>query len=175
MSHYLGNSGRTYTINLEGMVHSSPSAGELLKREISLAMNFVQGLQVGTHYITSGKVANGAENGAYNNRSESRNWFFAVAGYSAWGKGRATVTDRQNGPREYTLEFEYKFYDDYNWDGGKGVMIPVFDIPIDDEILGDFHRGGMAREFTMLGSIKRRINWSHRNIPAVTVDLGKGR
>lgn len=175
MQHYLANSGNNYTINLEGMVQDCPSAQTLFISELRQAMNFVQTLRPSSYFITSGTAPQGAQAGAYNTEAESRNWFFAVGGYAAWGKGRASVTQSQNGSREYFLEFEYKFFDRYNWDGGKEVTIPVINVRVTDNFMGDFHRGGLAREFNMYGSIKRNIRWNHQNIPTVTVDLGRGR
>jgi len=73
----------------------------------------------------------------YNTKEENWNWFYAIGGYSSWGKGEAVVSDGPSG-RQYTLDFEYKFYDRYNWDKGKHVTI--FRITITDEFMGEFHR-----------------------------------
>ena len=54
---------------------------------------------------------------------------------------------------EYTLEFEYKFYDRYNWDGGKQVTI--LGHVVTDEFMGEFHRHGLARVFDLRGSVKK--------------------
>ena len=86
MAHYFGNSGKDYTIDLEGMVSDVPSAKLLYEREQGLAQAYVETLPVGTHTFTSGGAVNG-----YNRQSESRNWFFAIGGYSVWSKGTATV------------------------------------------------------------------------------------
>ncbi|MCP5119955.1 MAG: hypothetical protein GY953_54855, partial [bacterium] len=109
-------------------------------------------LSVGTHQITS-KMAEGA----YNRKSETTNWFFAIGGYSTWGKGEARVTDAAG--RKYELDFEYKFFDRYNWDGGKQVTIGP--VTITDQFMGEFHRQGLAREYDCVGSIQRSFRWSH--------------
>jgi hypothetical protein len=66
------------------------------------------------------------------------------------------VSDGPKG-RQYTLDFEYKLYDRYNWDKGKHVTI--FRIKITDEFMGEFHRQGLAQEFDCHGSIKRQFTW----------------
>lgn len=155
MKHYMDASGRTFTINLESMVDSGPTARGRFKNEVRQAQQFVEQLGVGTHSITS-KTAESA----YNYKNESKNWYFAVGGYSTWGKGTATVKSGAAG-REYELLFEYKFYDRYNWDAGKSVTIGG--IEITDKFMGDFHRQGLAREFDMTGSIKRVFRWKQGN------------
>jgi hypothetical protein len=168
MKHYLDASGRDFTINLEGMVNSGPTAKKRFKHEVSQAQKFVETLGVGTHQITS-KTAESA----YNYKNESKNWYFAVGGYSTWGKGTATVTSGATGP-EYELQFEYKFFDRYNWDTGKSVTIAG--IEITDKFMGDFHRQGLAREFNMIGSIKRTFRWKQGGaIPEEQYQRGGGR
>jgi hypothetical protein len=99
--HYFGNSGRDYTIRLQKMIDDVPSAKGLFETELAEAMKFVESLPPGRYYIASDAASRG-----YNRPEESANWFYAVGGYSAWGKGRAVVCDG-----EYVLRFEYKFYD----------------------------------------------------------------
>ncbi len=158
MKHYLDASGMTYTINLESMVDSGPTARGRFRNEVRQAQKFVETLNIGTHSITSKSAES-----AYNYKNESKNWFFAVGGYSTWGKGSATV-QVSGSVREYELQFEYKFFDRYNWDTGKSVTIAG--ITITDKFMGDFHRQGLAREFNMIGSIKRTFRWQHgKTIP----------
>jgi hypothetical protein len=92
------------------MINDVTSAKRVHNREIALAQAFVESLSDGKHKITSG-TPSGAADGAYSKKSESKNWYYAVGGYSAWGKGNATICKDK-----YTLEFEYKFYALYNWD-----------------------------------------------------------
>ena len=153
MLHYLNNSGANLTIDLEGMVDEVRSAKGRFNNEISQAKTFVETLAVGTHQITSRRPE-----GGYNQQSDSRNWYFAIGGYSTWGKGRATVRAGSAG-REYELEFEYKFYDRYNWDAGKQVTIGP--VTITDQFMGEFHRQGIAQEFTCVGSVRRTFTWNH--------------
>lgn len=156
MLHFFGNTGSNYTIDLEGMIAETKTPQKRFESEVGQAKTFVEMLPPGVHNITSRKA-----NGAYVLPSESKNWFYAIGGFSTWGKGRATVTDTPAG-RQYVLEFEYKFFDRYNWDGGKKVDIDVpgwGPVEVTDEFLQNFHRQGLAREFNSVGSIRRTFRW----------------
>ena len=153
--HYFHNSGKNYTIDLEGLVHDVADEREVYNRELSEAKRYVETLPVGKHYITS----RNARAGSYIEKNESYNWYFAVGGYSSWGKGVATVTAGANGRKSYELEFEYRFFDRYNWDGNK--QVEIFGVVITDEFMGRFHREGLAKEFNMYGSYKKTVNWGH--------------
>lgn len=153
MAHYLGNSGSTCDLNLDAMIREVPSAKQALLAEIGQAQDFIEMLPVGKHNFTSRSAE-----GGYNGKDESWNWYFATGGYVSWGKGVAVVSQGAKG-REYSMDFEYKVFDRYNWDKGKSVTI--FKITITDEFMGEFHRQGLAREFDCVGSIKRRLSWQH--------------
>lgn len=151
MFHYFGNTGRTYTIDLEGMVSEVPSAKERYEDEVAQAKEFVEKLSPGRYEITSKQGQN-----AYNTQSENRNWFFAIGGYTTWGKGVAVVK-KEGSATSYELDFEYKFYDRYNWDAGKQVTFAG--ITVTDKFMGEFHRQGLAHEFDCVGSFKRKLTW----------------
>jgi hypothetical protein len=109
----------------------------------------------------------------YNTQVESRNWYFAIGGYSTWGKGTATVSGTKADPT-YTVDFEYKFYDRYNWDAGKSVTFAG--ITVTDRFMGEFHRQGLAQEYDCNGSFKRRLNWKKGEaIPAGQLETPGGR
>jgi len=161
MLHYLKAEGVPYKIRLENMIKDVPSARKRFRNEITQAKIFVESLGVGQHNITSKN-----REGGYNLKDESKNWFFAVGGYSLWGKGTASVKKNINGQFEYQLDFEYHFYDRYNWDKGKSVTIA--DIVITDEFMGEFHRQGLAKEYDEIGMIKRKFTWKKgENLPEI--------
>jgi hypothetical protein len=83
LRHYLLNTGLPYTIDLEDMVRSVPSAGPWMVREFRQAQGFFKTLPVGRHRFTSIF----AEGGSYNVQEENADWFFAVGGYARWGRG----------------------------------------------------------------------------------------
>ncbi len=167
MEHYLYNSGSDYTIDLEGLLNDVADEKELYNRELAEAKKFVEASgRTGRFEITSR-----SKSGGYIRQSESRNWYFAVGGYSAWGKGIANVTANAAGQKSYTLEFEYKFYDRYNWDGGKSVTL--FGQVITDKFMGRFHREGLAKEFDMYGSYKKTVTWGvPAAVPAMAAPAG---
>jgi hypothetical protein len=156
MDHYLFNTGGDLTVDLQGMLREVWSANQTYTLELHAAQTFVEGLAPGVHDFTAGSARSG-----YNRRIESPNWYFAVGGYAAWGKGRATVGGVVNGARSYELHFRYSIFDRYNWDSGKKVIIPYAKIVIEDRWLGEFHRCGLAREFNMRGSVEERVLWRH--------------
>ncbi len=96
-----------------------------------------------------------------------------MGGYSPWGKGLATITKDGNSQRVYELDFEYKFFDRYNWDGGKSVTI--FGQTITDAFMGRFHREGLAQEFNMYGSTERKVKWTGSTFGNPTITTPGGR
>lgn len=168
MDHYLDNGGADFRTDLEGMIREVPSATEVYESELGAALSFVQTLGPGTYDIASTRAS-----GGYNRKSESKNWFFAVGGYSAWGKGRATVRDAGDGRRDFALDFEFSMYDRYNWDTGKQVTLPYVNIVITDHFMGEFHRAGLAREYDVRASIRRSIRWDSTRVPTPNVELGR--
>lgn len=170
MAHYLiDNDGKPLTIDLEGMVKDVPSAKNRFLREVQQMQKFVETLPPGSVNAFNSK---NLEVG-YNGQAESRNWYFAIGGYSTWGKGTATVSGTKADPT-YTVDFEYKFYDRYNWDAGKSVTFAG--ITVTDKFMGEFHRQGLAQEYDCNGSFKRRLTWKKgQAIPAPQLEGPGGR
>jgi LysM repeat protein len=167
MSHYLWNTGADLTIRLRNMVDDVPSAKTLYDEELQRARDFAQTFPDGSHTFTSANGING-----YNRQAESRNWFFAIGGYTVWGKGSVSVSSA-GGMRTFVMNFEYKFYDRYNWDGGKSVTLAG--ITINDEFMGEFHRQGLAKEFDCFGSITDSFTWTRAGAsPSPVVPLKPG-
>ena len=151
MRHYFANHGRPLTINLENMISSVPIAKQALLSEFRQAQRFIQKLPVGRHQFTSKSAES-----AYNFKRESADWFYATGGYSFWGKGTVEIK-MVGGEKQYDVEFIYKFYDRYNWDGGKSVTLAG--VTITDEFMGEFHRQGIAKEYDCFGEVKRKLTW----------------
>jgi hypothetical protein len=152
MFHYFRNTGADYTIDLEGMVNEVPSARLRYAFEVAAAKRYVQRLPVGTHQFTSQSAVNG-----YNRQGENRNWFFAIGGYSVWSKGTARISTNASGQKGYEMDLEYKFFDRYNWDGGKSVTL--FGVTVTDAFMGRMHREGIAREYNCHGSFRESFSW----------------
>ena len=122
--------------------------------EFRQAQAFLQTLPVGRHQFTSIFGEPG-----YNLREENADWFFAIGGYTRWGKGEAVISiDPTLNLRHYEVDFEYRVFDRYNWDGGKAVTIAGH--VITDEFMGEFQRQGLAREYDCYGSVHRKLVWN---------------
>lgn len=154
MDHFFGNSGHDLTIKMESMIVATERNKKRLASEVHQAKTFCETLPLGQHNITSRNV-----NIGNNDKHETKDWFFATGGYQSWGKGKVKITEDASGVRQYALNFEYKMFDRYNWDGGKSVDIAG--ITVTDEFMAEFHRQGIAREFNQYGSVKRQLSWSH--------------
>jgi hypothetical protein len=134
---------------------------------VAQAKDWIETLPLGRHAFTSLNVQS-----AYNYQDESRNWYFAIGGYCTWGKGSAVVT-QSAAVRQYEVDFEYKFFDRYNWDGGKSVTL--LNIKITDQFMGEFHRQGIASEYNCFGTFKRRLSWRQGElIPRAQLDRPAG-
>ncbi len=153
MRHYFDNTGRRYTINMTGLVRDASSARDLHRQELAEAKAFVERLPPGTHSITSTRGS-----GGYVMIAESRNWSYAVGGYTVFGKGTAHVTAPSNREHRNRLEFELKFFDEYNWHDGN--MVTLYGVEITDQLMGRFHRQGLAREYEMTGSVRNVETWT---------------
>ena len=156
LAHCLDNTGTDYTIDLEGLLRDSRQARDLFKDELRQAQAFVERLPEGEWNITSGAVSTQYV-------TDSKDWYYAVGGYSAWEKGRAKVKCLPDGTKELHLDFEYKFRDRYNWD--KGKQVTILGITVTDECMGRLHRAGVAKEFDMFGSVSRSITWRCGQLP----------
>jgi hypothetical protein len=169
MFHYFKNDGSDLTIDLDGMVTEVPSAKALYDAEVAAARQYVEGLPIGRTTFTSRRAVNG-----YNGKKESSNWFFAIGGYSVWSKGTAIVSAASGGQRSYDLQFEYKFFDRYNWDGGK--QVELFGVVVTDEFMGRMHREGLAREYNCYGTLRKRFEWgAPAAVTTRAIPVGAGR
>lgn len=173
LTHYMRNSGTALTFDVDRMVRESPQAGYYFDSEAYRAQQFVETLPAGEHLFSARRAHSGN-----NDPATSPNWFYGVAGYAAWGKGRVFVTEVA-GQRTYRLEFFYHVSDRYNFDGDKGFGLGVanwlepfvvaegivdgldYELEFRDEELSVFHRQGLAREFKMGGSARRAYEWIH--------------
>jgi hypothetical protein len=159
LNHYNNNRGTPLDIDLAGMIEEVPSAKELYETLAAKIKVYIEQFPVGAWDVTSKRTW-----GGYNTKGENKNWFFAVGGYSAWIKGRVTISNT-SGVKTYGFDGQYKFYDRYNWDGGKKVTIAG--IEITDETMGEFHRQGLSMEYDEIGRCRVRFGWRHGSaIPA---------
>ena len=76
-----------------------------------------------------------------------------------WSKATVTIDSGGNVSAEVTI----KFYDRYNWDGGKQVTLAG--ITITDEFMAEFHRQGFAKEYDCFGHVTRSFSWRRGSPP----------
>ncbi|SRR6266481_5371658 len=152
LQYYHLNSGRPHGVNLAAMINAVPSAKKLystLARKIAF---YIENFPAGSWDVTSKHTW-----GGYDHQKESRNWYFAVGGYTAWMKGRVRITG-SGANRVFDFDGQYKFYDRYNWDSGKSVKIAG--ITITDHFMGEFHRQGLSKEYDNYGTSPVRFLWT---------------
>ena len=154
LNHYLGGSGKDYTIRFKKLLADCKEANKTFTSEKVAAKKFVETLPNGIHSIVAEKAT---LDGVL--PEESKNWYYAVGNYYVWGKGVAYVCGN-----EYILKFNYKFKDRYNWDYGKSIR----NGRPRDEVLGSLHQMGLAREFDMFGSVKETLKWKKGKTPEVS-------
>lgn len=62
----------------------------------------------------------------------------------------------------YSLEFQFHFFDRYNWNITKtdaGVRLGGV-IPVTDRFMGQFHQECLAREYNIQGVIEKEVVWN---------------
>lgn len=157
LKHYLGNTGAALTIPYHAMIKATPRAYGVWLSETAELIAYLDTCPPGTWNITSKEVLHNDE--TYNYQGETRDWFFAIGGYGVWSKAKVTTDPAGNVSAEVTI----KFYDRYNWDGGKAVELAG--ITITDEFMAEFHRQGYAREYDCFGHVTRTFTWKKGSPP----------
>ncbi|HLK96161.1 MAG TPA: hypothetical protein VK364_00190, partial [Hymenobacter sp.] len=88
----------------------------------------------------------------YATQSMSKNWFFAMGGFS-YAYGAEVIVTPPLGPVEtqpkVQIRYQLHTYDYYNWDQGKAVNIGF--IHITDRMVGRLHKVGLAQEYELIG------------------------
>ena len=151
LRHYFWNSGTDYQVNLEGLLREVQSARKLFRTIFKILQEFVSDFTPATYNFTFRHLFQGGVR-----QSENLNWFLAVGSYSVWVEGKVKIG--AGTIRHYDMELTYRFFDRYNWDTGKSVDFGLF--TVNDAMMGEFHRMGLAREYNIWGSIRRRFSWA---------------
>ena len=166
LNHYLGNTGESVTIDLANMVKSSESGQAVFDNELNEAKQFAEALGPGDWNITSSQTSPGD-----NALDQTKDWFYAVGGYQAWGKASVTVPPISARPRNFCMDFEYCFFQQYNWN--KGIGVNIGPIRVTDKFMSDFHLQGLAREYEMRGSYHVIVQWQPGVKPATQRDMSQ--
>lgn len=157
LHHYLGNSGGTLEQPVDTMLADLPDlASQVAAREAQLGADAVRVAQESGADGPVTMPVNTDWKGYYAGPDQDKNWYYATGGFSYNVSGQVTVypPDPPGGPWRYEMDTGVNYRDRYNWDGTKSTQIGP--LTITDAELQEFHRKGLAQEFTMVGSSSTR-------------------
>ena len=170
LDHYLDNSGQDFNNNPQDIINDIPSFRESVRATATqYASPAFKAASTGSG---STKTFASGWKPFYATKDLSKDWFFALGGFSYAVSG--SVTTKKAGSK-YAGDLSYVVYlfDRYNWDSGKGVTIGPFTFT-DDE-LGHMHVVGLAREYIVRGTsgIITNNNWDGSALPTPPVSGGR--
>lgn len=155
MSHYLKNTGATYTIDVAGFLSDDSGALNSRNNAINNALRASEllaqkGKTVTINQLTEGHPMQGS--------LATQNWQYAIGSYfDDVDIINLTVTEI-DGVKTYTADIKYIVTDYYNWDTNdynefKGIVSP--------HDLHELHKAGIAKEFMSYGEITySSITWT---------------
>jgi hypothetical protein len=151
LQHYFKNEGTDLWVNVEKLVEESTVAQKHFWKLLYSARSFATGLSDGEHEIVSRKASI-----LYIGPGDSGNWNKAIGAYHAWAQAQV---QKQRG--SMVLKFTYHLWDPYDWDlNGEAItiqpidMLPGFKVTLTNELMGEFHRQGMAQEYLSYGQFR---------------------
>jgi hypothetical protein len=151
MRHYLGNSGAELGVSPEGMLRDLPGLREKVNQSFEYDLmpevneriaNEFNGQPMRFQVTTDWQ-------GYYATQGESKDWFFALGGFSFAHGADVIVTPNPDGSTHVEIQHQLHIFDRYNWDEGKSVEI--MGVEVGDEQLGHLHEVGRAQEFQVWG------------------------
>jgi len=157
LHHYLGNSGGTLEQPVDTLLADLPALeSQVAAREAQLGADAVR---IAQESGADGPVTlpvNTGWTGYYAGPDQDQNWYYATGGFSYNVSGQVTVhpPDTPGGEWRYEADTAVNYRDRYNWDGTKATQIGP--LTVTDAELQEFHRKGLAQEFTMVGSSSTR-------------------
>lgn len=161
MRHYLGNSGEPLTVSVDNMMRDIPDLTTAYTEQQAVAMQAANQriaemgeiTQPQTFTLTGERLSD-----VYAN--SSKDWYYAVGGFTYWYTAEVTVLPNEGGPPKVQTEFKLNVYDRYNWDEGKSVEIAG--VTVEDNQLGRLHRVGLAQEYDINGtSTPSTTEWTY--------------
>lgn len=150
LDHFLDNSGEDYPADVDDLISDQPDfAQEAEDRRHRAGHDAVAQAQAQADGAT-GPVAYPLST-AWDGHTADGDWFYASGSYSYNQTGTVTVhpPDATNPDWRYEVDTQVNFRDRYNWDGAKSTQIGPF--TVEDESLAALHRGGIAREYNLVG------------------------
>ena len=155
MSHYLGNSGNTYNIDVASMMSSDSGALSCRNTAINNALRAAEALAQNGKSINVGQLTEGHP---MQWQLATQDWQYSLGSYfDDVDITNLTVTE-VNGVKTYTADITYIVTDFYNWDTNdynkfKDIVSP--------HQLHELHKAGKAKEFLSYGEITySSITWT---------------
>lgn len=150
LSHYLNNTGKQYTIDLNSFFKDS-DALNVRNKDINRALRAAEELAIENATVNVNQCMEQV------NHNLTGDWKYSLGSYfSRINMGNVTVTE-ENGTKIYSATLKYTVTDFYNWDEADGNK--VFGL-ISPWQLAQLHRAGRAQEFLSVGEISYEITWT---------------
>lgn len=155
MSHYTGNTGKDYTINVSSMLSSDSGALSCRNTAIDNALRAAEALAQRGKSINVGQLTEGHP---MQWQLATQNWQYSLGSYfDDVDVNNLTVTE-VNGVKTYTADITYIVTDFYNWDTND---YNKFKDIISPHQLHELHKAGKAREFLSYGEITyESVTWT---------------
>ena len=103
-------------------------------------------------------------------RSDSKDWYYAIGRYWAWGEGRVSFAGAAGGKCRATLRFTYTLFDVHDWDPTATYNVESFRIP--GYLLERIHRTRVGRNFDVNGQTRKTVSWLFRPGLLEWLDVG---
>lgn len=154
MSHYLGNTGEDYIIDMKSFL-SDENALYTRDAELNKALRACEELAI------KGEEINVYQKEELVHHNLQGDWHYAIGSYFT----SIEITNLTTTGRVYTATFTYKITDFYNWD--EAISSPVFSgmlatltSNVSPKDFAQLHRDGQAKDFLSKGEISYTVSWA---------------
>jgi len=156
MSHYLGNTGKNYNMDVAGFLKDDSGALACRNTAINNALRAAEALAREGEVFTINQLTEGHP---YQNQLATQNWQYALGSYfDDVDIENLTVTVAEDGTKTYSATITYIVTDFYNWDTNDTYKFKQIVSPHE---LHELHKAGLAREFLTYGEITyANVTWT---------------